>query len=58
MVITADDGIVFNPKQIRSFPCRRLIDDDALDQELLMLVGCAAGSITGSPLTIDDGQSL
>jgi NAD(P)-dependent dehydrogenase (short-subunit alcohol dehydrogenase family) len=45
-------------KQIRSFPRRRLMDADVLDQALLMLAGPAAAAITGSLITIDDGQSL
>jgi NAD(P)-dependent dehydrogenase (short-subunit alcohol dehydrogenase family) len=45
-------------KQIKGFPRRRLMDEDALDEALLMLVGRAGGAITGSLFTIDDGQSL
>jgi NAD(P)-dependent dehydrogenase (short-subunit alcohol dehydrogenase family) len=45
-------------KQIKSFPRRRLMDEDVLDQALLMLAGPAAAAITGSLITIDDGQSL
>ena len=44
--------------QISSFPRRRLMDEDALDQALLLLAGPAARFITGSIITIDDGQSL
>lgn len=32
--------------------------EDALDQALLLLTGPAARFITGSTITIDDGQSL
>ncbi len=45
-------------KQIKGFPRRRLMDEDALDEALLMLAGPAAASITGSLFTIDDGQGL
>ena len=44
--------------QIDGFPRRRLMDGDALDQALLLLAGPAARFITGSVITIDDGQSL
>lgn len=44
--------------QIDDFPRRRLMDADALDQALLLLAGPAARFITGSIITIDDGQSL
>jgi NAD(P)-dependent dehydrogenase (short-subunit alcohol dehydrogenase family) len=45
-------------KQLKGFPRRRLMDAGDLDAALLMLVGPAADAITGSVLTIDDGQSL
>jgi len=45
-------------KQIRSFPRRRLMNEDVLDETLLMLAGPSGGFITGSLFTIDDGQSL
>ena len=45
-------------KQIASFPRRRLMNEDVLDETLLMLCGKSGGSITGSLFTIDDGQSL
>lgn len=45
-------------KQIRGFPRRRLMEPTDLDAALLMLAGPAAGSITGSVITVDDGQSL
>ncbi len=44
--------------QIAGFPRRRLMDGDALDQALMLLVGPAARWITGSVISIDDGQSL
>lgn len=44
--------------QIDAFPRRRLMDGDALDQALLLLTGSAGRFITGSVITIDDGQSL
>jgi NAD(P)-dependent dehydrogenase (short-subunit alcohol dehydrogenase family) len=45
-------------KQIKGFPRRRLIDEDALDETLLMLCGPSARFMTGSAITVDDGQSL
>ena len=45
-------------KQLKGFPRRRLMKPEALDAAFLMLVGPAAKSITGSIITIDDGQSL
>jgi NAD(P)-dependent dehydrogenase (short-subunit alcohol dehydrogenase family) len=45
-------------KQLRGFPRRRLMDAADLDAAFLMLVGPAARAITGSVITIDDGQSL
>lgn len=44
--------------QIEGFPRRRLMDGDALDQALLLLAGPAARFITGTVITVDDGQSL
>lgn len=44
--------------QIAGFPRQRLMEGDALDQALLLLTGPAARFITGSIITIDDGQSL
>lgn len=44
--------------QINGFPRRRLMDEDALDQALMLLSGSAARFITGSIITVDDGQSL
>lgn len=45
-------------RQIKGFPRRRLMDEDALDEALLMLCGSSARFITGSLITIDDGQTL
>lgn len=45
-------------KQLKGFPRRRLVDDEALDAALVMLTGPAAKFITGSSFTIDDGQML
>ncbi len=45
-------------KQIKGFPRRRLMDENALDEALLLLCGASARFITGTLITIDDGQSL
>jgi len=45
-------------KQIKSFPRRRLMDISALDEAFLLLAGPGAKAITGSLITVDDGQSL
>lgn len=45
-------------RQIKGFPRRRLMDEDALDDALLMLCGASARFITGSIITVDDGQTL
>ncbi|HEY9233906.1 MULTISPECIES: SDR family NAD(P)-dependent oxidoreductase [Phenylobacterium] len=45
-------------KQLKGFPRRRLMEATDLDAALLMLCGPAARSITGSVITVDDGQSL
>lgn len=45
-------------KQLKGFPRRRLMKAEDLDAAFLMLVGPAAKAITGSIITIDDGQSL
>jgi NAD(P)-dependent dehydrogenase (short-subunit alcohol dehydrogenase family) len=45
-------------KQVKGFPRRRLMDENALDDALLMLAGPSARHMTGSLITIDDGQSL
>lgn len=45
-------------RQLKAFPRRRLMDASDLDEAFLMLAGPAARAITGSVITIDDGQSL
>ncbi|WP_375268482.1 SDR family NAD(P)-dependent oxidoreductase [Phenylobacterium sp.] len=45
-------------RQIEGFPRRRLMEAGDLDAALLMLAGPAAQAITGTLVTIDDGQSL
>ncbi|WP_411288858.1 SDR family NAD(P)-dependent oxidoreductase [Phenylobacterium sp.] len=45
-------------RQLKGFPRRRLMQASDLDAAFLMLVGPAASAITGSVITIDDGQSL
>jgi NAD(P)-dependent dehydrogenase (short-subunit alcohol dehydrogenase family) len=45
-------------RQLKGFPRRRLMDAEDLDEAFLMLAGPAAKAITGSVITIDDGQSL
>lgn len=45
-------------KQLKGFPRRRLMDASDLDEAVLMLVGPGAHAITGSVITVDDGQSL
>ncbi|MFN3522878.1 MAG: SDR family NAD(P)-dependent oxidoreductase [Phenylobacterium sp.] len=45
-------------KQLKGFPRRRLAEASDLDAALLMLAGPAARAITGTLITIDDGQSL
>lgn len=45
-------------KQIKGFPRRRLMEEDVLDEALLMLAGRRAHFITGTTITIDDGQTL
>jgi NAD(P)-dependent dehydrogenase (short-subunit alcohol dehydrogenase family) len=45
-------------KQIKGFPRRRLMDVSALDDAFLLLAGPGAKSITGSLITVDDGQAL
>ncbi len=45
-------------KQLKGFPRRRLMDASDLDEAFLLLAGPAARAITGSLITVDDGQSL
>lgn len=44
--------------QVRSFLKRRLQSEEDLDGMLLLLASDASRAITGSLLTVDDGQSL
>jgi NAD(P)-dependent dehydrogenase (short-subunit alcohol dehydrogenase family) len=44
--------------QIAGFPRRRIMPASSLDATLLMLTGPQSAYITGSIITIDDGQSL
>lgn len=45
-------------RQLKGFPRRRLMEAEDLDAAFLMLAGPAARAITGSIITVDDGQSL
>jgi NAD(P)-dependent dehydrogenase (short-subunit alcohol dehydrogenase family) len=45
-------------KQLRGFPRRRLMDAADLDEAFLLMAGPAASAMTGSLITVDDGQSL
>ena len=45
-------------KQIQSFPRRRLMQESDLDAPLLFLASDLSRSVTGTAVTIDDGQSL
>jgi NAD(P)-dependent dehydrogenase (short-subunit alcohol dehydrogenase family) len=45
-------------KQLKGFPRRRLMEAEDLDAAFLMLVGPSARTMTGSVITVDDGQSL
>jgi len=45
-------------KQLKGFPRRRLMDATDLDEAFLLLAGPAASAITGTLITVDDGQSL
>jgi NAD(P)-dependent dehydrogenase (short-subunit alcohol dehydrogenase family) len=45
-------------KQLKGFPKRRLMDASDLDVAFLMLAGPGARAITGTLVTVDDGQSL
>lgn len=44
--------------QIASWPRRRLIDTNALDDMMLFFASDASRQVTGSYITVDDGQSL
>lgn len=45
-------------KQLKGFPRRRLMDATDLDEAFLLMAGPAAKAMTGSLITVDDGQSL
>jgi NAD(P)-dependent dehydrogenase (short-subunit alcohol dehydrogenase family) len=45
-------------KQVSGFPRRRLMDISGLDEAFLLLAGPGAAAMTGSLITVDDGQSL
>ena len=45
-------------KQMNSFPRRRLMDEDQLDTAIGWLTSDASAGVTGSVMTLDDGQSL
>ena len=45
-------------RQIKKWPRRRLMNEDALDAALLYLASDASAPVTGTHITIDDGQSL
>jgi enoyl-[acyl-carrier-protein] reductase (NADH) len=43
---------------LNSFPRRRLLDLDSLDPLLLYFCSDASRQLTGSVISVDDGQSL
>ena len=45
-------------RQIAGFPRRRLMAESDLDDIVLFLCSEASGAVTGSVITLDDGQSL
>ena len=45
-------------RQLKGFPRRRLMEASDLDAAFMMLAGSAASAMTGSVITVDDGQSL
>lgn len=45
-------------RQLKGFPRRRLMEASDLDAAFMMLAGPAASAMTGSVITVDDGQSL
>ena len=45
-------------KQINSFPRRRLAEQSDLDGAILLLAGPLGKGITGTTLTVDDGQYI
>lgn len=45
-------------RQIQGFPRRRLMDASSLDSTFMMLAGDGSRFMTGTAITIDDGQTL
>ena len=45
-------------RQLKGFPRRRLMEASDLDAAFMILAGPAANAMTGSVITVDDGQSL
>jgi NAD(P)-dependent dehydrogenase (short-subunit alcohol dehydrogenase family) len=45
-------------RHIKTWPRRRMLDEDALDETLVFLLSDASRNVTGSDMIIDDGQSL
>lgn len=45
-------------RQIQGFPRRRLMDESALDATFMMLAGDGSRFMTGTAITVDDGQTL
>jgi NAD(P)-dependent dehydrogenase (short-subunit alcohol dehydrogenase family) len=45
-------------KQVAGFPRRRLMEESDLDVALLWLCSDASRAVTGTAVTVDDGQSL
>lgn len=45
-------------RQLKGFPRRRLMEAQDLDAALMMLSGPSARAITGTVITVDDGQTL
>lgn len=45
-------------RHIATWPRRRMLNEDALDETLLFLLSDASRNVTGSDMVIDDGQSL
>lgn len=45
-------------RQIQGFPRRRLMDESSLDATFMMLAGDGSRFMTGTAITVDDGQTL
>jgi len=45
-------------RHMSTWPRRRMLEEDALDEPLLFLLSDASRNVTGSDMVIDDGQSL